>query len=264
VDSARSIQQQHRSMYHGYLRIADAYKGSSPSTLGRMAVAVENLMGKTTAGQKLLSSGKLLANPILLKSMTLIGGAASGIQAYHNSSSKSDEGKSVTAAMTASFVTSKELYIGARVASGTLNPLALVYDPLVKYGGQAIGLDKETAEGLTVGKWFEGSGNMYAALAETLATGDAAPLDQVHADNMVGKYGKVIQGYAMIGDTISKTPVMDKLTTDLADWWTGVPHDFRRSSTWWEAASSTAAQTASSMKEAGDGLWITIKDGFAK
>jgi hypothetical protein len=146
----------------------------------------------------------------------------------------------------------------AAILAGRASPAAALFDPAVKYGAKAVGLG-DAGDKITIGKFYEGCSKSIVGLTQGLWTGDSAALNEVHKHNMSGSGSTVLRGYAMIGDVLSRSSVLNTAEDRIIDWYQNVPKDMRTSSNFWEALK----QDAGSIGDVGKGLILTIKDSVA-
>jgi hypothetical protein len=66
----------------------------------------------------------------------------------------------------------------------------------------------------------EGTANVLSGIGGALWNWDSTPLNDVHSRNMEGKNGMVLQGYAMVGEAIASSSLVDGGMTAVADCFT--------------------------------------------
>ena len=239
-----------RSVQGKYLEIMRSLRSKS-SSLGVLAHAAESTASKTMMGRSLLATGKLLIHPWVGKSLIVLGVGIAAIKGGSEAPTASNAWKAGYG--TAGGIAAGVSDIGlGQAARG--NPLALFYDPAVKYGAKAMGYG-EAGDKLTIGTFFDNCSTNIFALTQGLTTGDTAPMSAVHKRNMEGAGSTVLQGYAMMGDMMSRSALVDAAMTRVADWSNNVPSDFRSSPSWWSALKSDGG----SIVDAGRGAWLTLK-----
>ena len=153
-----------------------------------------------------------------------VGGASAAWEAYEGSASTTKTGKWVNATAAGVLSTTADLVVG------NINLAAALYDPVVKYGFAAVG-HKEFGDSISIGKWTQGTVNQYMGLGRAVWNHDSAPLNRLHAQNMSGANGRVLQGYAMLGEKIADA--MDPVYGKIVDWTASHPNRVVRSVCWW-------------------------------
>lgn len=161
---------------------------------------------------------------------------------------KVTDGIAVAAATIKSFREDPDRSRGARVlgaavtgALATGAEFVVKRNPLVSLADTVGGKIEEKLTGRdearnTISAFYANTSRIYAGVAEAAMTGDSAPLDRVHARNMSGQSGLVLQGYAMIGESLSKSGWLDRVAEAYGNWAYGAPDDFQRSAAWREGA----------------------------
>ena len=171
------------------------YGGLAKSNPGKMALAVEDFISRFDPDLSVLKTGQKVVLPALKKTLFGVGAATAAWKTYEDSPAKSQSGKATHAGL------SGAMALGADVAVSRLNPLVGLADTAIKYGSKAFGEEAgKFGESITIGKWAEGSSNVYFALGRAAWNLDSAPLDDLHRQNISGQNGAVLQGWAMIGE----------------------------------------------------------------
>ncbi|MGU3286232.1 hypothetical protein [Methylobacterium mesophilicum] len=235
-----------------YRDIAGSLQSKS-SNFGALAHAAENTASKTMLGRGLLATGKMLSHPWVGTSLVALGVGIASIKGFSEAPTASNKWKIGYGAASGIAAGVSDLGLASAVAAGG-NPLALFYDPAVKYGAKSLGYG-DAGDKLTIGTFFENCSTNVVALTQGLTTGDMAPMSAVHKRNMDGAGSKIIQGYAMIGDAMSKSALVDTAITRVADWTNNVPSEFKSSPSWWSAIESDGG----SVMDAAKGALMTLK-----
>lgn len=236
--AAEGVYEQEKALWYGYLKLSQEYSVHSETGIGKFALGAEKIVSKSLIGRGLLETGgKILSNRWVDGGLKGVGAGIAAIKGYEDSVLKSRAGKAVSAATSGLLSLGTDVAMSKAALAGKVHPAALLFDPAVKYGAQAIGLG-DAGDKITFGKWAEGTANVLSGIAGALWTGDSKPLDDVHARNMSGKNGMVLQGYAMLGEAIASSSIVDSAMMKVADWIAGVPPDFTNSDTWWSGAES--------------------------
>lgn len=229
-----------RSMWYGYSSVVKDHASSlhhkSETTLGKMALGAEKYLAKSSLGRQLLDKGKIVSNPSVGKALIGVGVASAAIRGYDDSVLTSTLGKVGSAVTGGAIALGTDLATVELVATRGVHPAVALFDPIVTYGAAALG-QKEEGEKYTFGKWADGTANVLSAIGGWAWGGESRALDDVHARNMAGKNGVVLQGYAQMGDAISKLGIVDSAMTSIADWQYELAHkapaDIKKSTLWW-------------------------------
>jgi hypothetical protein len=241
-----------------YREIARQLKGADSSMVGKAALEVEKIAEKSVIGRTLLSAGRILVNPLVAKALLVVGVGVAGIKGYEEAPTDARAWKVAhgIGAGASSFVA--DAGMGAAILAGRANPAAALFDPAVKYGAKAVGLG-DAGDKITIGKFYEGCSKSIIGFTQGFWTGDSAALSEVHKHNMSLSGSTVLRGYAMIGDVLSRSSVLNAAEDRIVDWYKNVPQDMRTSSSFWEALK----QDTGSIGEVGKGLMLTIKDSVS-
>jgi hypothetical protein len=200
------------------------YGGLAKSNPGKMALAVEDFISDFDPDLSVLKTGQKVVLPALKKTLFGVGAATAAWKTYEDSPAEGWAGKATHAGL------SGGMALGADVAVSRLNPLVGLVDTAIKYGSKAFGEEAgKFGESITIGKWAEGTANVYFALGRAAWNLDSAPLDELHRQNISGQNGAVLQGWAMIGD------LMGDGICATADWISNVSEDVNESVKWWSA-----------------------------
>jgi hypothetical protein len=259
LQEAQAAFESERYFQKGYAEIAAKLKDGKSSALGEMAIAAEKLAEKSTIGRGLLATGKFLTSEGITKPLLVIGIGVAAIKGYQETTDKSVIWKTAGGAISGVTALAKDGGMGAAVAAGRMNPAALLFDPAVEHGARALGF-KDEGKKLTIGSFYEACNNSIYGLTKGALTGDSEALTKAHEANMSGNVSRIMQGYAMIGEAISRSALGDTALTKLADATQGVPEEFRTSSSWWDAFKSDVG----SVLEAGKGAVIAAGEKIAE
>jgi hypothetical protein len=216
--AAQATWERERSAWNGYRRIAEAYGKVQATNVGKVALAVEETLQKTTLGRGLIEAGKLVEHGFgfLAKGIVTVGACIALAKGVHESPARTVIGKGVDGALSA----------GATIMVD-YNPMVSLPDLLIK---------KTFGEKNSLEHFYHTTAHNVTALTESLVTGDQRPLSVAHERSMKGENGRIMQIYAITGEVISKSSVMDKSMTRVADFLYGVPSDLKKSTAWWSAA----------------------------
>ncbi len=228
VSQAENLLANERTMIRGYNTLLNSAGDFARGNLSQAAIAIEQTLNKVPFGRKIIEKGGMLSNPVLNTVMTGVGGLTAGWKAYEKSSIENRTGKLASAALTGAMAVGTDAAVA--LASKT-NPLISPIDPTIKYGSKMLGASDEQSESMTLGKWAEGTADIYSSIAHSMLSGDSVPLDRLHKANMSGQNGRVIQGWAMIGDSLAN--LIDPAITKIVDWQHDVPQDYSKSKSWW-------------------------------
>jgi hypothetical protein len=224
MEAEGTLSRQRQMVQTTRLLVAE-YGDIAQSNPGKVALAAEDLISRFDPGLSILRTGqKLAASPALKGTLYGVGAATAAWTTYENSPATSAAGKATHAGM------SGGMALGADLAVSRAYPLVALADTAIKYGSRAFGEEAgKFGESITIGKWAEGTANVYFALGRAAWNQDSAPLDELHRQNMSGQNGAVLQGWAMIGEAMG-----DGICA-AADWMSNASEDFTESIKWWSA-----------------------------
>lgn len=252
----RSAFEGERASQRSYQQIADGLAdklGSASSRLGKAALAAE-AASRSVVGRTIMATGRMLAHPWIGWSLVALGVGVASIKGGREAPTDAAPWKAAYGA--AAGAAAGLVDIRLPLVVGRTSP-ALLYDPAVKYGAQALGLG-EAGDKLTIGRFYDEISRSIVSLTQAATTGDAEPLNAVHRRSMEGNGHAVLQGYSMIGEALSRTALVDAALTRTAEWRAGVPDEFKTSPSWWSALRSDAA----GLLEAGQGAAITVGEAL--
>jgi hypothetical protein len=248
-ESERAYTREYRQIAAG---LREQLGSASVSKLGQLALAAEKVASRSSIGRSILSTGKLLAQPWVSKSLFVLGVGIASIKGYVEAPTNAVQWKVGYGVGAGSLSGLADAGLAAGVARGG-NPAALLYDPAVKYGAKALGFG-DAGDKLTIGTFFEESSKSIISLIQAYRTGDSGPMNAIHQRSMSRNGHMVLQGYSIIGEALSRTALVDTALTKAADWHNGVPNEFKTSASWWSALKSDADSITDAVK----GAAITI------
>lgn len=239
--------------------IARRLRDGRSSALGEAALAAEKVASKSSIGRGLLATGRLVTRSAVGNALIVVGIGVASFNGYKEAPTRSVPWKAGfgAAAGAASMLT--EFGPKAAVMAGRANPAALLFDPAVKYGARAMGYGA-AGEHLTVETFYQDCSRSIMALTHGLMTGDAEAISETHRRNMAGNGHLVTKGYAMLGEALSRSALIDTAMTKSTEWYANVPEDFKTASSWWDAIASDAGTLA----EIGRGIGLTIKEKLGR
>jgi hypothetical protein len=243
-ESERLHQSQYRKIA---VELGLEIEGATSSRLGEFALAAEKVASRSPLGRSILATGKFLANPTVAKSMVALGIGIASIKGYVDAETHSKAwkvGYGVGAGLASGVA---DAGLAASVATRGGSPASLLFDPAVKYGATALG-HGELGDRLTIGTFYEDCSKSIVALTQAVTTGDMEPMNAAHSRLMQGKGSAVLQGYASIGESLSRSRLIDTGLTKLADWHSNVPTEFKTSPSWWEAVRSDVGSISDIVK----------------
>jgi hypothetical protein len=185
---------------------------AASAATAKAMLAVERRLQQSPFGKHILQTGRVLTNINVMRALDTFGAAADAFDAYEHSKNQSAPGKQINA------------QLGGYLSLGAARSGLTAADPV---------LGKVFGKANTVGSFYRGVADTISAYVDVAFKHDSDALNAVHKANMSGKYGSVLQGYAMIGDVISKSGWIDNKISYAADRMSGVPKDFRTSLVWW-------------------------------
>jgi len=249
-ESERAFQ----SKYHEIARSLRSER--SASRLGEIALSAEKVASKSAIGRSILATGKVLTNEWIGGSLMVLGLGIASFKGFHEAPTNSTRWKIAYAAGAGVAARLSDAGLADAVARGE-NPVALLYDPTVKYGAKALGFH-DAGDKLTIGKFYDQTMKTVVAYTQYWRTGDTEPLSKVHELSMKGEGSEVLRGYSMIGDVLARSALVDTVLTKTADWQKNVPDDFRTSPSWWSAIKSDA----NSLLDIGKGALISAGEAL--
>ncbi len=217
--AAESEWQRERSLWNGYRRISDKYGKITPTNIGKIALGVENTLGKSIIGRGLLQSGRFIEEGFrhVAGGIAALGACVALVNGVKTSPAQTFAGKVADGALSggASLMVQKNPYVGA----------------------MDFAIEHTVGDDFKIEKFYLGSVHSVTAFTEGFIRSDTVALSKAHEMSMRGDNGALIQGVAYIGDRISKSTFGDSVITYAADFVKGVPREYRGSGKWWNSAS---------------------------
>jgi hypothetical protein len=248
-----------RAFQSKYREIASSLQNElngSASRLGELALSAEKVASKSAIGRSILATGKVLTNEWIGRSLMVLGLGIASFKGFQEAPTNSTRWKIAYGASAGVGARLSDAGMGAAVARGE-NPVALLYDPTIKYGAKALGFG-DAGDKLTIGKFYDQTMKTVVAYTQYWRTGDMEPLTKVHELSMKGEGSGILRGYSMIGDVLARSALVDTLLTKTADWQKNVPDDFKTSPSWWSAIKTDA----NSLLDVGKGALISAGEAL--
>lgn len=208
--------------FQKYANAYSKYGEISESTAGKLALQAETIMSGSPVGRRLMQVGNALQSNVVSSGLIALGALTTAWQAYDKSPAKSQGGKLADA-------TASGVVAGAVDVALKRYPVVALADTALKYGGKYVGI--QDPEKYTIGRWAQGTVNVYMAFGRAIWMWDSAPLDELQRQNMSGENGAILQGYAMMGQKLGEAlyPAISKVV----DWTTDVSQRHTKSQSWW-------------------------------
>ena len=195
--AAEAKWQGERTTWNSYRRIAEEYKSARASEFGKRALALEDALKLTSGGRQLLDLGKLIPWNTIGKGLVVAGVGIALTEGVEEASARTVLGKAATGAM-----------------SGAASAMVNLANPAI--GLADFAYKKVTGDKVnTLGNFYQATSNNIAALSESLLTRNSEPLNSAHKKAIQGQQGRVLQGWAMIGEGIAN--IIDPALTHAAD-----------------------------------------------
>ena len=243
LQKLQSAFESERIYMHKYREIAVGLNrkigGATSSRLGEFALAAEKVASKSSVGRSIIATRRVLSYPWIAHSLVALGIGIASFNGYVEAETNSKAWKFGYGAGAGFTSGVADLGLAEAVAARGTNPAALLYDPVVKYGPKALGYGK-LGDRLQISTFYEDCSKLIVSFTQALTTGDLEPMNAVHSRLMNGNGHLVLQGYASIGEVLSKSALIDAARTRAADWHSAVPDEFKTSPSWWSALKSDA------------------------
>jgi hypothetical protein len=153
LTAAQGAYEQERALWRGYLNMAREYSVYSESGLGKFALGAEKFLSKSSIGRGLLEhGGTILSARWVDRGLKGVGAGIAAVKGYEDSVLKTRTGKAASAATAGALSLGTDVAMGQAALAGRIHPAALLFDPAVKYGAQALGLG-DAGDKITFGKW---------------------------------------------------------------------------------------------------------------
>ena len=170
-------------------------KGAALRKVGEYAVRFQKVVAGTKMGQQIFKYGRVLTHPAVQRGLMVVGGLASGVHSYLDSTNKTQTGKLANAALGA--------------GSGTL----VMANPVVALA------DHFSPEGYKLSEVYHGGSNAVTAIGEGIATGDTRAMDDFHSRSKRGDFGKVMQVSSEAGDFWAEKGIVGGLKEFGREFW---------------------------------------------
>src|SRR5579872_6863320 len=177
-ESERAFQ----SKYHEIARSLRNELNGSASRLGEIALSAEKAASKSAIGRSILATGKVLTNEWIGRSLMVLGLGIASFKGFQEAPTNSTRWKIAYGAGAGVAARLSDAGLAAAFPRGE-NPVALLYDPAVKYGAKALGFG-DVGDKLTIGKFYDQTMRTIVAYTQYWRTGDMEPLSKVHELSM--------------------------------------------------------------------------------
>jgi hypothetical protein len=210
-----------------YYRLAESGGAGVSGKLGKLALAGEKLLGTSDLGKKIIGAKSWWRHSCMERSLLAAGAVMEASRVWDSTKGVSKRGRATAAAMSSA--------IGAGFDKAM--PELGVLDLGIKAVGKAAGAEEKQVEGFTFQKWAQGTANQYFQVGRAIFHQNAAPLSELHRANMAGENGRVLQGYAMIGERLAHSTTMDAVMDYAIDATNAASKGYTKSLQWWHSLS---------------------------
>jgi len=154
----------------------EAAKHGKTLKIGEAAARFEHALASSRIGKGLLTTGRIVANPAMVRGLQVFGGLVEGFAGYVDSNNKTTGGK---------------LANGALAGGG---------GALVMANPWVAGADMLAPEGYKLSEVYRGGAGAVSSIAEGMITGDTRGMDEFHGRSKRGDYGVVMKQASEAGD----------------------------------------------------------------
>jgi len=231
---AEAALQRETTVLFDFYRLAEHSGAGITGRVAKLALAGEKMLGKSSLGRQIIKTNRIMKSPQLEHSLLAAGTVIEAWKGWDSTKGVSQSGRATAAAVWGAVT------YGFDRSMGELGIIDLGVKHIGKAIGNAAGVEpkvaEETLESMSFSKWKEGTANTYFQIGRAVLHWDASPLSDLHRANMKGENGRILQGYAMIGETISHSAVADQLMDGAISLSSTVSKGYTRSLQWWRSA----------------------------